>query len=260
MRAPSVYIDPHQLLSALHFHASSGVLFVFQGTGWCENWPKVRFTSSLIDPNMGQKISWDIYAAILRSSLTHTNRLANGIYKPSVSACERSIEVAIYCWCAHRWDTGIESFFPQVPSWLPGREILLEAGQTTSKVRLLHNLCKTMQKQIRFLPQASHQSIGTPDPIATHQASLWNKISCLQIARRKSMLIKGCIAEQKDTKSSWTTFLPSILWEYGCIIYIYIYHYIHMRHMRHMRLCIWFNAKNHWPNSRAPWRTRWSCR
>ena len=112
MRAPSVYIDPHQLLSALHFHASSGVLFVFQGTGWCENWPKVRFTSSLIDPNMGQKISWDIYAAILRSSLTHTNRLANGIYKPSVSACERSIEVAIYCWCAHRWDTGIESFFP----------------------------------------------------------------------------------------------------------------------------------------------------
>ena len=90
MRAPSVYIDPHQLLSALHFHASSGVLFVFQGTGWCENWPKVRFTSSLIDPNMGQKISWDIYAAILRSSLTHTNRLANGIYKPSVSACERS--------------------------------------------------------------------------------------------------------------------------------------------------------------------------
>lgn len=226
MRAPSIYIDPHQLLSALHFHASSGVLFVFQGTGWCKNWPKVRFTSSLIQTwdKRYHEISMPLFYALvwptqtglpmgsanLRSQRANHRSQLRSIADVHIGETPESRVSFRKC----QADSLVVRFF-----WKLGKQCQRSVFTTQFS-------CKKMQKQIRFLPQASHQSIGTPDPIATHQASLWNKISCLQIARRKSMLIKGCIAEQKDTKSSWTTFLPSILLVRIWLHYIYIIIYI----------------------------------
>ena len=107
---------------------------------------------------------------------THTNRLAMACQwdpQPSVSACEPSIEVAIAD--VHIGET-------------PESRVSFRKCQADSLVvRFFWNLgkqrqrsvsAKELQKQIRCLPQGSHQSTGIPDPRLTKLACETRSAAC----------------------------------------------------------------------------------